>query len=383
MELDRTFLLNPYPWLARMRAEDPVHFDGEAWNVFLYEDVRNVLNNYQLFSSGFSGYDSERAEEIRREKPNQIFAVPTRYTMLTADPPLHDELRGITSSFFSPSHLSKMEDYIRSVARSLLQSKERLDLISDFASPLPIEVIVRMLGLSKHDVSKVKKWSDAVALNLGKDSGMPTDWSAMVEMLQFVNDALDSHQSGEDLITKIRQATFRGMKLSRIEQVAYTVLLLIAGNETTTNLIGNAAVLLTKYNKWESVSTDPTWTVEEVLRFSPPVRRTYRVARRDVEIRGRKIKEGDGIRVWIASANRDQSVFRDPDLFDPARKPNPHLSFGSGIHLCLGAPLARLEARVALEELRNFKVKVETENLEPVPNIILNGFRSVPAVVGS
>ncbi|BBD73721.1 cytochrome P450 [Sulfodiicoccus acidiphilus] len=385
-ELSPQFLLDPYPWLAHMRRNDPVHFDGEAWNVFLYEDVRNVLNQYQLFSSGFSGYDQTTAEELRTNRANELFDIPTKYTMLTADPPLHDELRSVTSPFFSPSHLATIENFVRETARALIRnSGNRFDLIRDFAVPLPIEVISKLLGLSRQDSSKVKRWSDAIALNLGKDSGMPTDWSALTEMLQFVNETLDSHKEGEDLISKIRRAEFRGKRLSRIEQLAYTVLLLIAGNETTTNLIGNAAVTLTRFHRWDSVSggESTTWAVEEVLRFAPPVRRTFRVARRDVELRGRRIREGEGIRVWIASANRDESVFEEPDSFNPSRKPNPHLSFGSGIHLCLGAPLARLEARIALEELRNSGVRVKIEGLEPLPNVILNGFRSIPAEVGT
>jgi len=181
------------------------------------------------------------------------------------------------------------------------------------------------------------------------------------------------------LISLIVNWKIRGKRLAKIEALGYIILLLAAGNETTTNLITHSVIDFTKFNLWGKISRDSLMSsIEEVLRFSPPVRRTFRIAKEDVEIGGKIIKKGEGIKVWIASANRDEDVFSNPDSFDINRRPNPHLSFGAGIHLCLGASLARMEAKVLLEEMINRCKKVEVlEEPEPIPNEILNGFKSL------
>jgi|ECHnycMinimDraft_1075156.scaffolds.fasta_scaffold00924_3 cytochrome P450 len=381
------FLLNPFPWLEEMRKRNPVYHDGDTWNVFTYEDVKFVLNSHQLFSAGYSGYTQDKALKLRERPDSVILDLPTKYTLLTADPPLHDELRAITADAFTPSSLSSLEPFVRETVRTLLDSaeaKREVDVVKDVAEPLPILVILKMLGLPPEDVKRVKEWSDTVALNLGKESGAPISPSKFLELVTYVDRAIRERKGspGEGLVNRLVNARINGKPLSRIELQGYVILLLIAGNETTTNLIGHAVNDLTRFRAWERLRREPslvTWAVEEVLRFSPPVRRTFRLAKRDLELRGVRIREGEGIKVWIASANRDENVFPRPNDFLVDRKPNPHLSFGSGIHLCLGAPLARLETRVLLEEMlsRYSEVEIVERELKPVPNPILNGLKNL------
>jgi len=379
--MDIQLLLNPYPWFSEMRRKDPVHFDGEVWNVFKYSDVKRVLLSHKTFSSQLSDYTQEKAERLREGIEDSI-GLPTYYTMLTTDPPLHDELKDITMDFFSPSSIAKLEPMIREVVKELTSNMDgELEFVREVAVPLPVMVIAELLGLPKEDRRKFKEWSDNIALTLGKESGKPISFEKLIEMVEYLERKIDerSKNGGKDLISLIVNWKIRGKRLAKIEALGYIILLLAAGNETTTNLITHSVIDFTKFNLWGKISRDSLMSsIEEVLRFSPPVRRTFRIAKEDVEIGGKIIKKGEGIKVWIASANRDEDVFSNPDSFDINRRPNPHLSFGAGIHLCLGASLARMEAKVLLEEMINRCKKVEVlEEPEPIPNEILNGFKSL------
>ncbi|BFI74597.1 cytochrome P450 Cyp119 [Sulfurisphaera ohwakuensis] len=359
-----------YDWFKQMRKESPVYYDGKVWNLFKYEDCKMVLNDHKRFSSNLTGYN-DKLEMLRSGKVS--FDIPTRYTMLTSDPPLHDELRNLTSDAFNPSNLPV--DFVREVTVKLLSELDKeFDVIESFAIPLPILVISKMLGISS-DVKKVKDWSDLVALRLGRADEIFSIGRKYLELISFSKKELDSRKGKEivDLTGRIANSN-----LSELEKEGYFILLMIAGNETTTNLIGNAIEDFTLYNTWDYVREKGALkAVEEALRFSPPVMRTIRVTKEKVKIRDQVIDEGELVRVWIASANRDEEVFKDPDSFIPDRTPNPHLSFGSGIHLCLGAPLARLEARIALEEFaKRFRVK-EIVKKEKIDNEVLNGYRKL------
>jgi len=229
---------------------------------------------------------------------------------------------------------------------------------------------MKMLGI-KEEVNKVKDWSDLIALRLGKPQEIFKIGRKYLSLVNFSKKVVRNKPEAE-LTSAIVNSN-----LSEIEKMGYIILLMIAGNETTTNLISNAMHDLTTMNLWENVIGNSVKVVEEALRYSPPVMRTIRKVKREVILRGKEIKEGEMIRVWIASANRDEEVFKDPDKFIPNRTPNPHLSFGSGIHLCLGAPLARLETRVVLEELaERFKFK-RVVYKEKVDNEVLNGYKKL------
>lgn len=359
-----------YEWFKKMRKENPVYYDGKTWNVFTYNEAKLVLNDYKRFSSDLTGYN-EKVEELRKGKV--IFDIPTKYTMLTSDPPLHDELRSMTSNFFNPSNLSRFESFIRDTVNQLLSDvDEEFDVIEKLAIPLPVIVISKMLGIES-DVKKVKEWSDVVALRLGKPTEIFKLGKKYLELINFSRNVMNEREgkAGNDLASVIANSS-----LSKIEKMGYFILLMIAGNETTTNLIGNAIEDFTIFNIWNYVrERGALKAVEEALRFSPPVMRTVRLTKGKVELAGEKIDSDEIVRVWIASANRDESVFQNPDEFIPDRSPNPHLSFGSGIHLCLGAPLARLEARIALEEFAKRFDVIEIVNKEKIDNEILNGYR--------
>jgi cytochrome P450 len=358
-----------YDWFKKMRKEQPVYFDGKVWNVFTYNDCKQILNDHVNFSSDLTEYN-EKVSYLRERKT--LFDLPTRYTMLTSDPPLHDELRNIASPFFTPSKISEMEEYVREIVENLIKEvqSEEVDVVSKIAIPVPILVIMKMLGI-KEEVDKVKDWSDLIALRLGKPQEIFKIGRKYLSLVNFSKKVVRNKPE-----TELTSAIVNS-NLSEIEKMGYIILLMIAGNETTTNLISNAIHDLTTMNLWENVIGNSVKVVEEALRYSPPVMRTIRKVKREVILRGKEIKEGEMIRVWIASANRDEEVFKDPDKFIPNRTPNPHLSFGSGIHLCLGAPLARLETRVVLEELaERFKFK-RVVYKEKVDNEVLNGYKKL------
>ena len=362
-----------YKWFKEMRKENPVYYDGKTWNLFKYNDCKAVLNDHKRFSSNLTGYN-DKIEKLRGGKV--FFDIPTRYTMLTSDPPLHDELRSISSDIFAPPNISKYENFIKDITVNLLSEvDDEFDIVEKLANPLPILVISKILGINL-DVNKVKDWSDLVALRLGKPNEIFSIGKKYLELINFAKNEIKRSQNRtvvEDVTHKIANSN-----LSDIEKQGYFILLMIAGNETTTNLIGNAIEDITLYNLWDYIKQNGALKmVEEVLRYSPPVMRTIRVTKDKVKIRDVTIDSNENIRVWIASANRDEEIFSDPEKFIPDRSPNPHLSFGSGIHLCLGAPLARLEARIALEEFsKRYKVREIVER-EKIDNEVLNGYKKL------
>ncbi|ARM74672.1 cytochrome P450 Cyp119 [Acidianus manzaensis] len=361
-----------YDWFKKMRKESPVYYDGEVWNVFTYNDCKLILNDFKRFSSAMTDYN-EKLPDLRSGKIT--FAVPTRYTMLTSDPPLHDELRGMTSNFFNPANLRQLEGFIRETVDNLISNLDNeFDVIESIAVPLPVIIISKLLGIES-DVKKIKEWSDIVALRLGKPTEIFRIGKKYLELINFSKNVINSRkgEKGDDITSVIANSN-----LSDVEKRGYLILLMIAGNETTTNLIGNAIEDLTIFKQWDYIRKNGGLkAVEEALRYSPPVMRTARITKEKVNIGGKEIEEGELIRVWIASANRDESVFNNPDDFIPDRSPNPHLSFGSGIHLCLGAPLARLEAKILLEELSRKMEITDIIEKEKIENEILNGYKKL------
>ncbi|HZQ36355.1 MAG TPA: cytochrome P450, partial [Dehalococcoidia bacterium] len=273
----------------------------------------------------------------------------------------------------------------------------RTDLIADLAYPLPVIVIAEILGVPPKDRAAFKRWSDVVVAGLGtgvsserENGGMtPRElpMATIEEMRAYFDAVVDARQREPqvDLISALLAAEVAGEKLSREEILTFCILLLVAGNETTTNLIGNAVrTLLEHPDPFARLRAEPAlWpaAVEEVLRYRPPVQATVRQAVEDVEIHGETVKAGQPVIVWLASANRDASEFPDPDVFEITRTPNRHLSFGHGIHFCLGAPLARLEAAIALEEIGRRLPdlrRADDAPLEQVPGFIMHGVKHLP-----
>ena len=397
----REWLLDPSQWYGFMRHNSPIIFKEQAdsWWVFKYSDVENVLTKFRTFSSQFAGYGERRAatsntsdlEEFGNEKPQQSTASSSiGLSMIGTDPPLHTKLRNMVSKFFTPKAIESLEPRITEIATTYIEQmhqKTSFDFVSDLAEPLPVTVIAEMLGIPIEDRKKFKHWSDSI-VGASESVGIETNLELSEYFGKIVEERNKKPQAA-DLISSVVHQEVDGQKLSRDEVIGFCILLLVAGNETTTNLLGNAIDLFSKHNSFGLLKSDPALipgAIEEVLRFSSPVKGMIRICIQDTELGGgEKVKAGQGVMAWIGSANRDESVFKDAEKFDITRRPNPHIAFGHGIHMCLGAPLARLESKVALnlfvERFGDRKISIDHEHKEPMSSFIIHGLKSLPVHV--
>ena len=381
----REWLLDPSSWYDFMRRNAPVTFTERvgSWWVFKYADVQNVLTQFRTFSSQFGGYHTRSSSND--EEGNRAAGSSIGMSMIGTDPPLHTKLRNMVSKSFTLKAIESLEPRIADITTSLLDQVESgacFDFISELAEPLPVTVISEMMGIPSEDRKKFKQWSDSI-VGASESAGIETN----LELSQYFSRIIDERSKNpkEDLISSVVHQEVDGQKLSREEVIGFCILLLVAGNETTTNLLGNAVDLFSKYDSFKLLKSDLKLVpdaIEEVLRFSSPVKGMIRVCVSDTELGGKKINAGQSLMAWIGSANRDESVFEDADRFDIMRKPNPHIAFGHGIHMCLGAPLARLESRVALkmfvERFGSRKLSIERENVEPMSSFIIHGLKHLP-----
>ena len=350
--LDDATRRDPYPLYARLRAASPVLHDPRSglWMLFGYDAVKRALNDASSFSSAVSPPGS---------KPERWF--------IFADPPCHTQLRALVMRAFTPRTVAALEPRIRDLARGLLDrrlGRGEMDLVADFSVPLPLMVVAEMLGVPPAEWPRLRAWSDGIVnliqtLRGGKAGERAAAVFASVhgEMAAYLAELLEARRIAprDDLLTRLLQAEVEGERLAEDEILGFFQLLLLAGHETTTNLIANAVLCLVENpDQLALLRAVPDLlpvAIEEVLRYRSPVQAMFRVTRREVEMDGKAIPAGKMVLAMIGSANRDASCFHDADRFDAGRTPNPHIAFGHGIHFCLGAPLARLEARVALEEL--------------------------------
>jgi cytochrome P450 len=387
-------LANPYPYYQKLRETHPVFRVAEldAWVVTSYEAVNGALRNPQLSSDRFP-----RLRQRLASKGLDSLAEDRVRSMIHMDPPDHTRLRGLVNKAFTPKTVEAMASHIQDIVNDLLNAVEshgRMDVIEDFAYPLPVTVIAEMLGVPAEDRGRFKHWSDEVSVVLGGDVAALSEsllrraTTAREELADYFKDVVRRRRQrpGTDLISALTQAEEEGGKLSEDELYSTVVLLLVAGNETTTNLIGNGMLALLRHpvemkKVWDSPSLVPA-AVEEMLRFDSPVQLTTRMAKTDLEIQGTKIPKGDWLYLVIGAANHDPAQFPDPDRFDVSRTDNKHIAFGAGAHFCLGAPLARLEAQIALRALRERfpKLRIGEEPIEYRNNFNLRGLKSLPAV---
>lgn len=380
------WFLNPYPWYETLRRSAPVHRDEGSglWSVFRYADVERVLSDYRSFSSRFGAY-GETGDAVS----------PISTSMIATDPPAHTKLRTLVSRAFTQRSIGAMEPRIRAIADGLLDEalpRGTMDIVRDFSEPLPVTVIAEMLGIPAEDRRTFKAWSDAI-VGLSNQMGPGDDEAQRVQadIARYFLRVIEERraQPGTDLISTVATAQVDGQALSDREVLGFCILLLVAGNETTTNLIGNAVqCFLDRPEVVRGLRTEPAAlpaAIEEVLRYKSPVQAMFRVALQDVALDGHRIPAGDSVIAWIGSANRDENEFPQAARFDAARRPNPHIAFGHGIHQCLGAPLARLEGRIALETLLRRTDSIRRADpeapLEPLESIIVHGVRSLPVVV--
>jgi cytochrome P450 len=366
--------MNPYPHYAHMRATSPVHFNATlgVWEVYGYHDIQTVLGDAKTFSSDLS--DGKM--------------------MVFMDPPRHTQYRRLVARAFTSKVIADLEPGVQAITDALLdrvQAHGRMDLVKELAFPLPVTVIAELLGLPAADHDKFKQWSipaiRAAEMELMGQVPAPEFVQAVDELDAYLAHLIDQRRDSprQDLVSGLLAAEVDGEKLTLQEVASTCRLLLIAGFETTTNLIGNTLQLLLAHPEaLAQLVADPGLlpsAIEEALRFNTPFMFFARRATRDVELGGHLIKAGQQVMTFNASGNRDEAAFPNADTFDIARTPNRHLSFGHGIHYCLGAGLGRLEARVAIATLlRRFGgLRLdERQAAEPLQSFVLFGFSSLP-----
>ncbi|MDA0815679.1 MAG: cytochrome P450 [Chloroflexi bacterium] len=391
-----SFKKNPYLQYGRLRAAEPVYRSQalQAWILTGYEDCLAVLRDHERFSSDARNAGGQIAEAIRQQREASVLREAD--TILGLDPPRHTTLRALVSRAFTPRRVQELRPRIEEIARTLLdEAGDEFDLMEALAQPLPVIVIAELLGISPDDRLRFKDWSNALAETtnlLQSEQAAARAQAVTVELIDYFGRVVDAREASpqDDLITAIVQAEEDGERLRREDVLAFCILLLVAGNETTTNLVGNGlAALLDHPEAMDALRATPEAipdAVEEMLRYDSPVQGVARFVRQDTELGGVRMAAGDAVVAMTGAANRDPSVFSDPDRFDLARGGARHLSFGQGIHYCLGAPLARLEADVVFRALlsRYRTIEAMDAGIERGGTLLLRGPLSFPVrVVGA
>ena len=357
---------DPYPAYRALRESDPIHYSPllDAWVLTRYDDIAFVLSDPR-FSANRRQARNRFAQMAELQQLEERFGPFGRApTMLTSDPPQHTRLRRLVSKAFTARAVEDLRPRIAAIVDSLLgavRESDRFDIVTDLAYPLPVIVIAEMLGVPPEDRSQFKRWSDDVVATLGGPFAGPEviqrGAEAVQQLAEYLREIIAQRrrQPRPDLISGLIAAEEQGQVLSEDEILATGMLLLIAGNETTTNLIANGMLALFRHpDELQRLRRNPTLIrpgVEELLRYAGPVQGTARVATADVSIGGRTVSAGQLVFVLIAAANRDPAKFPNPEDLDITRHPNEHLAVGDGIHFCLGAPLARAEAQTAIGAL--------------------------------
>lgn len=374
--------LDPFPWYEEQRRTGPVQYDElrDCYDVFDYENARWILSDNELFS-----VDAETHTDLTDEDTSVLSD-----SMLFQDPPRHTDLRAGVEDFFTPGAIEDLAPDIRTLADELIEtaianSDGRMDFIESVAYPLPVTTIAGILGIPEEDREQFRAWSTAVIdADSADDEHSETreQWhDAHRSMREYFATLLESRRQDpqDDLLTRLVSLDF----LSAEEIFGFTNLLLVAGNVTTTSLLGNAVWTLGERDWFAELRGDDQLirqAVEEVLRYRSPVQTRPRYTKEPVTIGDHDVPEGSTVIVWIGAANRDPDAFEDPDTFDPTRHPNRHIGFGHGIHICLGAALARLEGRTALRRmLRRFETwEPVVDEIEPSGSMIVYGPESLP-----
>jgi len=356
---------SPFEFYSLMRKNNPIAFDegNKQWGLYRYSDIEKILRDPIKFSSKFGPFQVPQEYQENLNRPS----------LLNSDPPYHRKLRSIVDTLFVPIEISKLEPRIENIANTLIDNiiekgnNNTMDLVTDFAYPLPATVIAELLGVPSEDQDTFRKWADdIVSLEITNESDIDSIRKAdktVVDMDAYFSKLIEKKKKipTNDLISHIIRAQVDGHSLSEKEILSFCSLLLNAGHVTTVNLIGNLVFsLLENPQEFKRLQENQNSlikpAIEETLRYRSPVQFLFRIANADVTLSGsgvgdkveQKIQKGQGITLFLGSANHDESVFTDPERFDITRKNLRHLGFGNGIHFCLGAPLARLEAQIAL-----------------------------------
>ena len=386
--MDPEFLADPYPTYHRLRTEDPVHHSPLGfWVLTRYEDVSSVLRDPRFIKEPLAALVAAR---FGAEVPRGV-----GLSMLDRDPPDHTRLRSLVSKAFTPRVVEGLRPRIQQIVDGLITRAEAagsIDVIEEFAYPIPVNVICEMLGVPVADHERFKGWSLDIARGLDSiwlppDSEVPRRSAAARHAISDYFRGLIAERRAAprgDLLSALIAAEEAGDKLSEEELLATCILLLIAGHETTVNLIGNGVLALLRHpaelSRLRETPGLIASAVEELLRYDGPVQRTARVAGADAIIGGRTIPRGDMVMPFIGAADRDPAQFPEPDRLDLSRSDNRHIAFGWGIHFCLGAPLARVEGQIAIDALVRRLPGLELVNEEPEyrQSLTLRGLKTLP-----
>jgi hypothetical protein len=385
--MDPEFLADPYPMYHRLRAEEPVHHSPLGfWVLTRYEDVVAALRDPRLAKEAIAGFIAAR------------FGAPIPQmglSMLDRDPPDHTRLRALVSKAFTPRVVETLRPHIQQIVDGLVdaaQDKGSMDLIEEFAYPLPVIVICEMLGVPVDDHERFKSWGldiarglDAILLPPDSEVGRRAV-AGRRALADYFRDLIAERRAAPraDMLSALIAAEEAGDKLSEEELLATCILLLVAGHETTVNLIGNGTLALLRHpDQLRRLRDSPGLigtAIEELLRYDGPVQRTARIPSADVVIDGHTIAKGEMVMPFIGAADRDPAQFAEPDRLDIARADNRHIAFGWGIHFCLGAPLARVEGQIAINTLlkRLPRLTLDTDKPHFRQSLTLRGLQALP-----
>jgi cytochrome P450 len=386
--MDPEFVADPYPMYHRLRAEDPVHHSPLGfWVLTRYPDVLAMLRDPRLIKEPIAAFVAARFG----------VAVPPGLglSMLDRDPPDHTRLRGLVSKAFTPRALERLRPEIQQIVDGLLdevRGRGSMDLIEEFAYPLPVRVICEMLGVPVKDHERFKAWGldiarglDAIMLPPDSPVGQRSV-SGRRALAEYFRELIAERRAAprDDMLSALIAAEEAGDTLSEEELLATCILLLVAGHETTVNLIGNGTLALLRHPaELRKLRDNPGLigsAVEELLRFDGPVQRTARIPSEDITIGGQTIGKGEMVMPFLGAADRDPTQFPDPDRLDITRSDNRHIAFGMGIHFCLGAPLARMEGQIAINTLlaRLPRLTLATDQPQFRQSLTLRGLEALP-----
>lgn len=379
----KEFTHNPYPVYEKLRQSDPIlnlQFpDGRfGWLISNYEQAVEALKDVRF---------SKDVAKAMGQEQTSVFST----NMLFSDPPDHKRLRGLVQKGFTPQRITDMRGHIQEIADNLLDavsSKDTINLIDEYAFKLPIIVISEILGVPTEDQDKFRVWSNSI-IGASNQEMNEQVVQHMNEFIAYLKDwfAKVREQPGDDMISQLVIAENQGDRLSEQELYGVVTLMIIAGHETTVNLIGNGVLALLEHPEQRKLLQEQPelihGAIEEMLRYNGPVEfSTSRWAAEDMDFHGVHMKKGDLVVIALNSANRDASQFENPDIFDITREKSQHLAFGKGIHLCLGAPLARLEGEIAINTLLrrypHFELQRDIDELEWRPGMIVRGVKEIP-----
>jgi cytochrome P450 len=374
---------DPYPFYRALRDEAPAYRNESLgfWALSRHADVLAAFKDVDTFSNRHGvSLDLDAFHE----------RADTTMSFLAMDPPRHTRMRALVSRGFTPRRVAELEERVREIARGHLDAcaeRGACDFIGDFAGKLPMDVVSELLGVPASDRATLRTWADLVVHREEGVQGMPpAAGAAALRMLHYFTEMLArrSRSPGDDLTGALLAAEIGGDRLSEREVIGFLFLMVVAGNETTTKLLGNALYWLWRNPEERAkVAADPAlvprW-VEETLRYDNSTQALARLVARDVELHGEKLRCGEKAVLLVGSANRDERAFPEPDRYDVLRNTSRSLAFGQGTHFCLGAALARLEGRVALEELgRRFpRFEIEPEGIARVHSVNVRGFAALP-----